>query len=196
MSLVRLVSLCLLLITLGVPVHAVQAAPPALPCNVSGTVLLNGFNVPVGTAVTAGSDGLVYQTTTTTMYEGVSSYSLIVPADNPDTAVRDGAVEGETIEFTVGGRAAAETVLWTSGAVLTLNLTASGPTPTASATSNATPPAQLHALNDAGPLTYAVAHRAVGASGPISRRAIPTSTVGTPPTTMMRRSTSRCARAT
>ncbi len=141
MNTLRIICLSLVLTAMAAPVRAMQSAPPPLPCSLSGTVLLNGGNVPVGTAVTVGSGGSIYQTTTTTIYEGVSSYSLIVPADNPDTDVREGGVEGETLEFTVGGRRAAQTALWSSGAILTLNLTASGPTPTASATSNAPPTA-------------------------------------------------------
>jgi hypothetical protein len=141
MKVLRLVCLCLVLLIVARPAYAVQGVPPPLPCSLRGTVLLNGVTVPVGTAVTVGSGASIYQTTTTTIYEGVSSYSLIVPADNPDTDVREGGVEGETLEFTVGGRRAAQTALWSSGAILTLNLTASGPTPTASATSNAPPTA-------------------------------------------------------
>jgi hypothetical protein len=139
MNILRFVCVGLVFSVMVGPARAVAGGPPPLPCSFQGKVLVNGTNVPTGTVITAGSAGVVYQSTTTTMSEGVSAYSLIVPGDNPETEARDGGVEGETLEFIIGGLRAAETALWSSGAILALNLNASGPTPTASATSNATP---------------------------------------------------------
>ena len=70
MNTLRIICLGLVLTAMARPVRAMQSAPPPLPCSLRGTVLMNGANVPVGTAITAGSAGVVYQTTTTTMYDG------------------------------------------------------------------------------------------------------------------------------
>jgi hypothetical protein len=135
---------CLALIVLGGPsVYASSKlmAPPSIPALFRGRVTVNGSNVPAGTIITVGSAGVIYAQKETSMYAGSSVYFLNVPADNPDTPARDGATEGEVLEFAINGLPADQTAVWHSGGNSELNLTASGVLPTVPPSPTLTPTA-------------------------------------------------------
>lgn len=113
-------------------------AVPVLPSSFYGTVKLNNANVPDGTVVRALIGGKVYAQGYTQTYQGTSVYSLDVPGDSTDTTVVDGGRDGDTVQFQIGGIAAAQTGTWHSGTNVEINLTAAStntlqppqPTPT------------------------------------------------------------------
>lgn len=98
---------------------------PALPSSFYGRVKVNGGNAPEGALVRALINGQAYAEGRVQMYQGDSVYSLDVRGDDSDTPQRDGGVEGDTVQFEVGGVLAAETGTWHSGTNVELNLTLS-----------------------------------------------------------------------
>ncbi len=117
--------ICMLLANTG---HA-WAFPP-LPSSFWGTVKSSGINVPAGSTVSARINGQQYATTTVTLYNGDTMYSLDVPGDDPGTPAVEGGVAGDTVAFYVNNTAAAQTAAWTSGALTHLDLTAANQAPT------------------------------------------------------------------
>ncbi len=114
-----------LLITLGlllVNVQSVGAFPP-LPSSFSGTVKIDGANVPNGTAVTARINGVTYATSNYLLYNGDTVYSLDVPGEDSEVAGTQGGVDGDTIVFFIGSIQATQTGTWHSASNVTLNLT-------------------------------------------------------------------------
>ena len=104
-------------------------AIPPLPSSFYGTVKVNGANVPENTVVRALINGQAYAEARTQMYQGNSVFSLDVRGDDTSTPERDGGVEGDPIQFEVGGVLAVQTGTWHTGTNTNLNLTAalSGP---------------------------------------------------------------------
>lgn len=102
--------------------HA-DTLPPPLPSSFSGTVTLNGLNAPWGTVITVGSGGIVYAQTAAFLYEGVSVYRIDAPGDNANTPEREGGVEEEVLQFTIGEVAAQQTAIWLGGSSQGLDLT-------------------------------------------------------------------------
>jgi hypothetical protein len=123
--LIPLLIACLVGLLAAIPVLAV----PPLPSSFYGTVKVSGDNVPDGTLVRALLDGQVYAQGHTQTYQGDSVYSLDVPGDDTDTATRDGGLEGDTIQFEIGGVLADQTGTWHSGTNFELNLAASADGP-------------------------------------------------------------------
>ena len=101
-----------------------QNRPPIAPARFFGTVKLDGGSVPTGTAVSAWIAGTQYAVTGTQNANGESIYAINVPADNPDTPAIEGGKEGDIVSFMVKGAKAKETGMWSSGAVVQLNLNA------------------------------------------------------------------------
>jgi len=112
--------------------------PPSFPAGFYGTARLNGLNVPGGTVITVGRDGVTYAQTTAEMHDGLSVYHIHVPEDDPDTPERDGGSPGEVLEFAIGDQPAHQTTTWQSGVSAALDL-AAGSTPTSTPTPTNTP---------------------------------------------------------
>jgi hypothetical protein len=105
-------------------IHTTTAlAIPSLPSSFYGTVKFNGANVPDGTLVEASIKGQNVAQGYTQTYQGESVYSLDVRGDDTDTAVQDGGIEGDIINFNVGGLPAVQTGTWHAGTNVSLNLT-------------------------------------------------------------------------
>lgn len=117
-----LASAILLLLVFIFPGRSVQAVP-LLPSSFYGKVLVNNVPVADGTEVQALVNGQVVASGLTQPYQGSSYYSLSVPSDDNQTAGVEGGKEGDVIQFTVGGLAAAETGFWHSGTNIQLDLT-------------------------------------------------------------------------
>ena len=115
-SLLTAVLLCLL-VTL--PALAI----PPLPSSFYGRIKFNGGNVPDGTLVRALINGQSFAEGRTQTYQGDSVYSVDVRGDETGTSERDGGVEGDTVQFEVGGALAAETGTWQTGTNVEINLT-------------------------------------------------------------------------
>lgn len=98
---------------------------PPLPSSFYGQVKVNGQNVPEGTVIRALINGKPCGQTTTKMFEGTSMYGLNVNGDETDTKDIDGGVEGDTIQFEIGGVLAKETAVWKGATNIELNLSAS-----------------------------------------------------------------------
>lgn len=131
--------------SLGMPADAL---PPALPSSFSGTVTVNGMSVPEGTLITVGGGAVVYAQTVAFLYGGASVYRIDAPGDNPDTQEREGGLQGEELQFTIGELVAGQTACWQSGSSQTMGLTATGeqtptntpaPTDTPAPTPSSTP---------------------------------------------------------
>lgn len=104
---------------------------PQPPYSPSGTVKDLGANVEDGTAVKALCGGVIYaQTTTVNTLDPVESwYSLVIPADDPDTLdTKEGCQPLEEITFTIGETTAFQTVSFSPGSGL-LELTTDEPAP-------------------------------------------------------------------
>jgi hypothetical protein len=106
-------------------VTAAWAIPP-LPSSFYGRVKFNGGNVPDGTLVRALIDGQAYAEGRTQTYQADSVYTVDVPGDETSTTARDGGIEGDVIQFEVGGIIAEQTGVWHSGTNVELNLTITG----------------------------------------------------------------------
>jgi hypothetical protein len=98
------------------PVPTLSTDPP---CRFHGTVQLNGADVPDGTIITAIIEGDEHTVETPAVY-GPSTYAIKIV---PPSATPYG--EGATIEFRIGGYAAAQTGAWSTGGNIELNLSAS-----------------------------------------------------------------------
>jgi len=96
---------------------------PLLPYSPYGTVTVNGAPARDGLAVTAWIGNVQYAATTT---RNGGWYALDVPADNPETAEKDGGTSGEVVTFRVSGCTATPTGTWQGGS-FRLDLSASVP---------------------------------------------------------------------
>ena len=126
---------CAILAVGGLLVHA---APP-LPATFYGTVKVNGANVPAGTSVDAYIGGVSYASKPVQTSGADTVYALDVPGDIPEIAGKDGGVEGDAIQFRVGGLVCAQTSVWHQGTQTNLNLTATGTMPTLTPTTTQLP---------------------------------------------------------
>jgi PKD repeat protein len=95
--------------------------------------MINGAYVSDGTKISAWIDGNKYAEVGTFTFESKSVYTIDIPADNPDTAEKDGGEEGDNVVFKIGSDTADQTGTWHSGTNVEVNLTASTtpPAPTA-----------------------------------------------------------------
>jgi len=91
--------------------------PPAFPSSFYGRVMLNGQDAAEGTLIAVGNRGRVYAEIACFIDTdtGRPVYSIDVPADDPDTPERDGGIQGEVLQFTVGGLLADRAPAWRSG---------------------------------------------------------------------------------
>lgn len=99
----------------------VQAFPP-LPSIFYGLVSFDGGNLPDGTLVEAIINGQVFARTMSQIYDGMSTYQLIVPGDDPGTDIVEGGVQGDIIHFKCNGILADQTEIWQSGGNSNLEL--------------------------------------------------------------------------
>jgi hypothetical protein len=111
-------------------------AVPPLPSSFYGVVEVDGATVPDGTIVRGLINGETCAEGYIQIYEGSPAYSLDVPGDDTATTARDGGLEGDTVQFEVGGVLADQTGTWHSGTNVELNLILSvtGPLPAPQAT--------------------------------------------------------------
>jgi len=119
-------SVCAVLVLGGLLVHA---APP-IPATFYGTVRVNGANAPAGTSVDAYIGGVSYASKVVQISGADTVYAIDVPGDIPEIAGKQGGVEGDSIEFRVGGLVCAQSGVWHRGTQTNLNLTAAGTLPT------------------------------------------------------------------
>ena len=98
------------------------AQPPAAPHQFYGTVTINDSPAPAGTTIAAQINGITYASTTVDS-QGKYGYSPLfqVPPDNPGTPGKDGGVNGDVVQFFVGGTAA-QTYVYASGGITKLHL--------------------------------------------------------------------------
>jgi hypothetical protein len=121
-----------------------QPAEPARPepMYVSGTIRIGGQGVEPGTMVIATCGQSPFAVGQTFVYptrDGeASAYAIQIDADDPETSVVDGCVEGGLVAFAVGNTSARETINWQSGLQRELNLTGE-PQPDWSASSKYSP---------------------------------------------------------
>ncbi len=102
-------------------------AIPQQPHAILGTALLDGVRAPDGTLVQALIDGVVYDDFTVQNVAGYdANFQLQIAADDPDTPLKDGGTDGDTIVFKIGDYVADQTATWSAGASLELDLTAGG----------------------------------------------------------------------
>ena len=98
--------------------------PSPLASSVYGVVTVDDGPVPDGTQVTAYVDGTLFAEAFTTTSVVGSSFVLHVPADIVDTTVIEGATQGATVSYRVGGGLSAETSIWQTGEHVRLDLSA------------------------------------------------------------------------
>lgn len=106
-----------------------KAQPPALPSSFYGTVTLNGEDAPEGTLIAVGNRGRVYAELACFIDTdtGRPVYSIDVPADDPATPERDGGIQDEVLQFTVGGLLADRAPIWDGGTTQERPLAATEP---------------------------------------------------------------------
>lgn len=119
-------ALLLSLLLLGLDTPTSLAAPP-LPARFYGSVRLSGANAPAGAQVSAWINGVKYVETTVINANGDMVYILDVPGDDPDTPAIEGGQAGNAIVLQVDGVVADQMVVWSSGVIARLNLTATPP---------------------------------------------------------------------
>ncbi len=83
------------------------------PSEYWGSVTINASPVVDGTQVSAYVNGTLYANMPGGTMNGF--YSIILPADNPDTPEKEGGLTGDTIMFRINGSAARPLVKWKSG---------------------------------------------------------------------------------
>ena len=162
----------------GSPLAYTPPSPPSLPMRLYGTLTLNGSPAPNGTLVTAVISGTqVASAAVFTFNSQPGTYTMTVPSDDPNTPGIQGGDPGALVSFNVSNYVISQTVTWTSGAVVNLNLTGESPTDTPTATHTPT------ATNTATPSPTATqtATSTNTATATATRTATPTVT-GTPPT--------------
>jgi len=131
-SRIMVAALLLAILTIMVPAVPASAVPPA-PHQFYGNVFVGGVAPSSGTII-AKINGVQYATGTIDSLGryGYSTPLFKVPADNPDTADKEGGVPGDTVQFFVGGIQAYQTCAFQSGGSTNLDLTVPG-TPTSPA---------------------------------------------------------------
>ncbi|MBU0846438.1 hypothetical protein KKH23_04560 [Patescibacteria group bacterium] len=103
-------------------------AVPQMPHQFYGTVTIDGAAAPDGVLVEAKIDGETYLSTDT--LGGQYGYAPLfkVPTDDPDIVGVEGGVNGDTVEFYVGGVLATPTYIFETGGTTNLPLVATGGT--------------------------------------------------------------------
>ncbi len=94
-----------------------------MPSSFYGLVEGNGASVPLGTIISAWINGVQYAETGCILYNGISVYSMDVPADDPGTlGITEGGIEGDLVIFKIGGIEANQTGIWRGGTNQALDL--------------------------------------------------------------------------
>lgn len=105
----------LLLVLFSVNLVRVSAdSPPIFPSSFWGTVKIDGANVEAGTIITAEIGGEVVASTEVALDNGDTVYVFIIPGDE--------SMEGNRIDFYIGGQPADQYGSWHSGTNVHLNL--------------------------------------------------------------------------
>jgi len=100
-----------------------KSDPPSPPWWVWGSAQAGGSNVATGTAISAWINNVRVARTTAINPAGVSSYSLDVVEDDPNTPIHDGGQWGDTVRFKIGSSWAAQSGTWASGDTAEIALT-------------------------------------------------------------------------
>jgi hypothetical protein len=129
----------LLLAGLTQPALARPVGQPALPARFYGQVTLSGRNLATGTLLTVSIGQHIATSTVITLVQGISSYIIDVPGDNPATHQVDGGRAGDEVIFSIPGYIATQKGIWQVGAITALNLTLE---PDSTATPTTTPQPQ------------------------------------------------------
>lgn len=116
---------------------------PALTVRFYGDVALNESSAPSGALLSAAIGQQVYATTEITLLQGISSYVIDIPGDDPGTAQVDGGREGDEVIFSLFGYRAPQHGIWHEGQVIALNLAFA---PALTPSSTLTPPPTLTSL--------------------------------------------------
>lgn len=100
------------MVALALPSMAVAHVSTA--CRFYGPVTVNGVDVPDGTVVSAWLENPSVGPWTTTTYTkyGASWYVIDIPADDPDTPGKEGAVDGDQVHFSVDATPVPGTGTW------------------------------------------------------------------------------------
>lgn len=108
-----LLSLLIVLLSVNLPQVAAES-PPIFPSSFWGTVKIDGENVVAGTIITAKMEGEVVASTEVIVEEGQSVYFISIPGDE--------SMEGDRVDFFIGGELAEQYGFWHSGTNPSLNL--------------------------------------------------------------------------
>lgn len=102
----------------------VAAAPPALPSSFWGLVTMpDGTNAPEGLPVSALVEGVPAGKGLTRLQAGQILYTLHVPADDPETASRDGGRAGDAVRLVLCGTPLDAVGTWQGGTNTRIDLT-------------------------------------------------------------------------
>ena len=154
------------------PLAYTPPSPPSVPMTLYGTLTLTGSPAPDGILITAIISGTqVASAAVFTLGGQPGAYAMTVPGDDPDTPGVQGGDPGALVSFNVSNYVISQTMTWTSGAVVNLNLTGSSPTNTPTPTHTPTP----------SPTATQTATSTNTATATATRTTTPTVT-GTPPT--------------
>ena len=110
--------------TVAPPTATPLATPPppdnvsGPPCAFRGTVQLNGASVSNGTIVTAIIEGYGYNTVTPAQGYPTSTFRIVIPK------AQGASYDGKIVSFRVNGYPASQTVTWSMGGNVVVNLTA------------------------------------------------------------------------
>ena len=98
----KLAGILIIISVLTVLVPSTVLAVPQFPMQFYGDVTIGGVPAPDGTLIEAKIDGVVYASTT--VKDGRYGYDpvFLVPADDPETAEKEGGTEIDIIEFFIG----------------------------------------------------------------------------------------------
>ncbi|RIL12738.1 hypothetical protein DCC79_00485 [bacterium] len=95
---------------------------PVEPARYRGTVTYYGAPAPAGMLVSAHLGTQVLATTTVVIADGVATYDILVPGDDPSTPGREGPEENEFFVFKVNGVTTDQTENFNAGEDRTINL--------------------------------------------------------------------------
>ena len=124
---------------LGVSTVSAES-PPSPPARFVGSVMVDGAAPAGGTLIEARIGNATCGASTVFMAGGEARYALDSPALDPGATPNCG-VDGAVVSFYIGGKKANETGTWKNYELNTVNLTYT--TPTATATTTATPKAPV-----------------------------------------------------
>ena len=110
----RVISLLVAVAMLALALPSTAVAHVSTACRFYGPVTVNGADVPDGTVVSVWLDDPSVGPWTTTTYTryGASLYAIDIPADDPGTPGKEGAVAGDQVHFSVGATPVPGTAAW------------------------------------------------------------------------------------